>query len=403
MNEQSMAISEVEAELGRAAIFAEAVPDSVVIRLTETMIAKSIIDASAPTREVLERTGIHNFSLQEQGIGAKCLLPLVLVNPARQGATVKETKVSLYRPQTKEGDPRLWIYGIPTVAQAGDLVALGVGAGGRLIAANLSSAIGPEGDLSLVEALADFGLAEPGDVNPSLERLVSALRGLAVSGPIRAVTSGDTAVGATMEAALGIPINSSKLPDWEGRIELKFSRPRPTQRKNLFAQVPDWEHSPIKSSKGLLEAFGYMRDGKRRLYCTVASGRANSQGIYLSTQQDIGWVSQLSMSPEWPLAVVWELALLEERLATKHRETCWVICDTSLIGGVEHFSPVEVLYTSRPRVDLLGQMIEAGDVTVDYLIKEIASGAAKDKGYLWKVSSAGHSLLLPNSRPIEFR
>jgi hypothetical protein len=85
-----------------------------------------------------------------------------------------------------------------------------------------------------------------------------------------ALLNADTAVGRTLEAALGIQINSSKKPDYKG-IELKSFRNKRDNRKNLFAQVPDWELSKFKSSAEILDAFGYQRQQDFKLYCTVST------------------------------------------------------------------------------------------------------------------------------------
>lgn len=58
----------------------------------------------------------------------------------------------------------------------------------------------------------------------------------------------DTAIGRQVEALLGIDMNDSPLPDYEG-IELKsFRSQRPSIKKNLFCKVPDWDISRLKVS-----------------------------------------------------------------------------------------------------------------------------------------------------------
>ena len=63
-------------------------------------------------------------------------------------------------------------------------------------------------------------------------------------GFIPSITPGDPGVGDTLEHALGISRNNSKLPDYNG-IELKCTRltrgakKKPKTRVNLFANTPD--------------------------------------------------------------------------------------------------------------------------------------------------------------------
>ena len=70
--------------------------------------------------------------------------------------------------------------------------------------------------------------------------------------PIPSMVNADTSVGRTLETALGIDINSSKLPDYKG-IELKSFRANKGNRKNLFAQVPNWKISKFKRSAEIWE------------------------------------------------------------------------------------------------------------------------------------------------------
>ena len=69
-----------------------------------------------------------------------------------------------------------------------------------------------------------------------------------------------TAIGRSLENALGIEMNSSQLPDFKG-IEIKAFRELLNNSKGtrvtLFACVPDWNLSFLKGSKDILEAFGY--------------------------------------------------------------------------------------------------------------------------------------------------
>ena len=45
----------------------------------------------------------------------------------------------------------------------------------------------------------------------------------------------------------------------------------------------------------------------------------------------------------------------------------------------------EGAYTIGPNIDAFPLLIEAGEVFVDYVIKILPSGSAKDQGYLFKM------------------
>ena len=100
------------------------------------------------------------------------------------------------------------------------------------------------------------------------------------------MVAANISVESTLETALGIDINSSKQPDYKG-IELKSFRSSRTNRKNLFAQIPDWSLNKFKSSTKILDAFVYHREDDFKLYCTVLAITRNSQGLSLKLDSDI--------------------------------------------------------------------------------------------------------------------
>jgi hypothetical protein len=385
--------SEASETLYRAGSFANEFPNSVVIALTETMLSKSIIDASAPIRDCLQLGDIHDYALQPLGPEGKVQVEgeFVLIEGGK--AEVRVVTVSMYRPSTKKGDPRIWVGGLQKHARPGDQVAIGVGGGKRLVVTNLSSARNLDEWKKVEGAFAKLAPSNDLDQNLPLERLVAKLEAIARSGPVPADGTGDTAVGRTMETALGIEMNSSKEPDWEGTIELKFGRPRPTQRRTLFAQVPDWSRSALKSSEEILDAFGYQRDGSFRLYVEVGAS-PNSRGLYLAADGAQGAIFERSTKAGQEEVATWPLGRLQDALARKHRQTCWIVCEESVRAGVTHFLPTEVLYTHSPRVDLIPLLVAAGDMTLDHLIKRTPMGGVREKGPLWKVSKPAAPQLL---------
>ena len=86
---------------------------------TVTGMDKDILDAHGSLREFLKSKGIHDFDFQGQGGEHKKLVDIFLINED----SILETKMSLYRPETKSGDPRLWIYGLPKYAAPFNLLA----------------------------------------------------------------------------------------------------------------------------------------------------------------------------------------------------------------------------------------------------------------------------------------
>ncbi len=77
-----------------------------LIRLTETMIKKSIIDASEGLRKILFDNKLVDFKHLIPG-GEKEYRKTIIPTDS-----IIETKSSFYRPRSKDGDPRFCIYNL---------------------------------------------------------------------------------------------------------------------------------------------------------------------------------------------------------------------------------------------------------------------------------------------------
>ena len=78
------------------------------------------MDATFEVREFLRQSGLHDYSSQEQGQENKNIIQTKLLS----NDVIYETTTSLYRPETKKGDPRIWIYELKKYASPTDLLAL---------------------------------------------------------------------------------------------------------------------------------------------------------------------------------------------------------------------------------------------------------------------------------------
>jgi hypothetical protein len=364
-----------------------------LIEPTQTGLEKSIMDATGSIRSYLKAKKIHDYDLQKQGPESKVLLESFLINP--KGLINSTT--SLYRPNTKSGDPRIWFKGLGSYAKANDL--LGIIAFNDCIYVlnitqlDLSDLI--EGEISnpLQELVNEINQIS----NVVADELIILLNKIAKRGPVPAMLNADTAIGRTLETLLGIDINSSKKPDYKG-IELKSYRDKRGNRKNLFAQVPDWSLSKFKSSAEILNAFGYNRGDDFKLYCTVSSIVKNSQGLKLKIDNDINQLIENSDKANIGDFVVWSLDTLHKRLLEKHNETFWIAADSLQIDGVEHFQYKKVEHTKKPIVSQFDILIEQGIITLDHLIKKKATGSVVEKGPIFKIKPNALDLLFPPSQ-----
>jgi hypothetical protein len=361
---------------------------------TKTGLEKSIMDAHGSLRDLLARTGVHDFTIQSQGTAGKRLLPIAL----HLTTGIVDSQVSLYRPESKEGDPRIWISGLPKYAKPTDLIAIWVGKNQSLHSLNFSD-VGVEDALSdekskLTESILNSIDDRGTDI---VSELLDKLRAISSRGYVETLRKGDTGVGFTLESMLGISANSSKNPDYKG-IELKTKRVSAKTRSNLFSQVPDWKMSSCKSGLEVLNRVGYVDQARNRLalYVTVSS-TPNQQGLFFKVDEEEFNLQSMHKSSDGKISPVnyWDLELLKERLLHKHSETFWVDVKKKVINGIEHFLYSSVTHTKSPIADYFGPLIESNVITMDYTLHLKESGNTRDHGYLFKIMPEDLELLFP--------
>jgi hypothetical protein len=380
-------------ELGRLKQLTEKSVDLCLIEPTSTGLKKSILDATGSVRKYLKAKEVHDFELQLQGTESKIQLESFLLTERE----AIHSRASLYRPVTKKGDPRVWFRGLGNYSDANDI--LGIIAFDRklyvinLTKLDIAALIGSHYDNPLRELVSEIN-SESNAVSIELLKL---LVKIARNGPVPALLRADTAIGRTLEALLGININSSRKPDYKG-IELKSYRDGRNNRKNLFAQVPDWEASKFKSSAEILAEFGYRRGLDQKLYCTVSAVARNSQGLKLKVGADVRQLLENSDNPSVGDFVIWQLDTLHKRLLEKHNETFWIAANSIEVDGSEHFVYHKVEHTRKPLLTQFDILLEQGIITLDHLIKRTPNGKVVEKGPLFKIKPNGLNMLFPPSQ-----
>lgn len=378
------------------AAFAEFGVEAAYIVPTETGLNKAIIDAHSGVRDYLKNHNIHDFDLQGQGNdehGVK-----VDVNVVTESSVLNQ-QLSLYRPKTKSGDPRLWT-NIKHYANAFNLLALFTGSDGKLYLVNCSNPAIFE--TRKVNGSFLNSILGASSKSPNSNLLLELLKEIASRGWIDATRHGDTGVGHTLETLLGIEANSSKRPDFLDEIELKSNRmPSSGKARNkstMLSKVPNWKTSPMKAAQ-ILDTFGEPSPstGRQELYVTV-SEKPNRQGLYLIYDEKSGSVENRFAAKDGTdtLVVRWNIADLQEDLKNKHKETFWVKAETRKTEhGSEQFKYLRVTRTLRPLVANIGPLINAGKITLDFTLSEKATGGVRDHGYLFRIWPKDLGLLFP--------
>jgi hypothetical protein len=364
---------------------------------TETGLGKSILDATASVRDFLVQRGLHDFGAQPQGQDAKVVKQAFFVYPDR----LEETKVSLYRPPTKQGDPRLWISCLGRYAQPYNLLAL-IESAGVIYVVNCSREAFLRSAADETTPLGQLAMSARPAEDPVVPELLGLMKDICRKGYVRTIRRGDTGIGMTLEWLLGIAENSERTPDFKG-IELKAKRIRSPGRASqatLFSQVPNWALSPIGSAWNLLHQYGYVRDGVLRLAHEITARGPNSLGFFLEVEAAQDWLRQNHREPvtgKDTRLIVWEMVKLRQRLMEKHPQTFWVNAHSRGVGADEEFHYVKVEHTRAPSARNFETLLEAGLVSVHYLMKERTTGHVRDHGYLFKIDPRNFGSLFPPS------
>ena len=377
------------------------------VQITATGLNKSILDATTPMRTYFKENNVHDYALQNKGQDNKVIIKTYILTEYKE----IETQTSLYRPETKDGDPRLWIYRLKETTEADDIHAIIAPTPTSLFVINLTKV-----DLvkccesSLVNPIQDLINVFYHSSNLISNELLAILRSYEnqwIDTDLRA----DTAIGRQVEALLGIDMNASKLPDYKG-IELKsFRSQRPSIKKNLFCKVPDWELSHLKSGAEIVDKYGYMSGGIKSYRNTLYCKAPNSQNLRLNMNypDDLLEIEEDKIIGENQYkkiadVAVWRLQTLHECLLTKHHETFWIEVDTRIGDqGQEQFMFNKIEHTRNPIVSQFDILLEQSMITVDLLLGrpkvELETGKPKKGGdaVSFKIKKSAAGLLFPDS------
>ena len=382
-------------------VFAKSGIDVAFIVPTPTGFEKSIMDATAPIRELFLSAKLHDYETQLQGPANKVLIKTYLVN----STDMLETETSLYRPETKKGDPRIWIYKLKQYCKPCNLLALVI-VKKELYVFNLSN---PLIAASLNNGFCHDLLTEAThESNAIAEELLGKLRIIHSQGFIPSITPGDPGVGDTLEHALGIDRNNSKSPDYKG-IELKATRltrhgsTRSSTRSTLFTRVPD----EGMSYREIIDAYGKVQTprgsdiSRLQLYETFRCSRPNAYDLVLEVDVNDGRLNMMHQAERLRKYVsAWKLANLKDALLLKHHETFWVKAQSEDRDGQEYFRYDKVLHTKNPNASLLAPLFEADKITIDLAAHYKPDGKWRDHGVLFKMAPDDLPLLLGD--PVEY-
>ena len=360
------------------------------VEITPTGLGKGILDSTAPMRAYFIEEGVHNYEEQLQGQEHKVMRDAVILTETSQHLT----QASFYRPTTKMGDPRMWIYKLGSFTEGNDIHVLFYFER-KLYSINITH----------IDIAACY---KSPTITPIKEVLMEINhRGNSVSeellGKFRSVSGqwfesevlADTGIGRSIESFLGISMNSDKTPDYKG-IELKSHREKRSSKKNvLFTQTPDWDISVLKSGREIVAKYGYLTDdGKKTYQNTAQCAPPNSQGLFLNVNQPKALLELQAQKSSVEDVAAWRLMKLHQRLTTKHHETFWIEVENAIHDNKEYFCYKQIEHTRNLYVCLFFLLLEQNVITVDLLL---CRPSGNGDTYSFKIKKKGMPLLFPES------
>lgn len=382
-----------------------------LVQITETGYKKSILDATDPMRQYFKTVGMHDYSFQSQGQENKVIQTTTILDET----SMYPTSTSLYRPETKKGDPRIWTNNLKKYCVPNDILLM-LYYKEKLYVVNLTQVnIEKAYNSAIITPLKDL----INDVNTEAmsvaNELIDLLRDVAKEWHPAEVLA-DTGVGRAVESLLGIEMNNLKQPDYKG-IELKsYREKRPGVRATLFTQVPDWKNSYMKSAKEIVAKYGYMRPNEsgqmvKTYQNTLSCVAPNSQnlGMTLYPTDEILAIEEKKVKMDIDDVIkylkaadvaLWQLPALHQRLLEKHHETFWIEVESKVDGNQELFRPILVEHTKNPVVSQFDNLLDAGYITVDLLLSR-PSGNGDTISF--KMNKKARPMLFPESDQINLR
>lgn len=223
-----------------------------------------------------------------------------------------------------------------------------------------------------------------------IDEVLKDLKCLSLKGPIKSIGEGSNAIGRTLQTELNIEHSTTSKNIYKGFIIT--STTTKGARTNLFASVPNWQKSAIKSSKDMLNLYGVKdSSGKyeKKLFCSVDSLEPNNFGLFL----DVDISSKLlyekfSLKDKRKTIAIWDTERLKKKLAPLDKT---IIISANLFeredGKYYHFRFAEFLL--GPSLDQFLNLINYGSISMDHLISiKKGSNKVREQGPLFKIAKA---------------
>ena len=219
------------------------------------------------------------------------------------------------------------------------------------------------------------------------EEVLNDLKKLSLKGPIKAVSQGSNAIGKTLQSELNIGHSTTSRNQYKGFVISSTSSK--SNRTNLFAKVPDWEKSEIKSSKEMLDLYG-VEDPKgkymKKLFCSVNSLEPNNFGLIFVVDKFSKVLQEKYFNKEQKKSIAtWDTEQIYEKLIKLDKT---IVLSANLFkkkdGNYFHFRYAEFML--EPSIENFFKLIDYGSITMDHLISLKKGTNVRDQGPIFKIS-----------------
>lgn len=399
-------------------------PEATLLFPSKTGITKNILDAHISLRMLMAKNGYHDYSKQGQGEEHQVYKPTII----NDGEAVYYYDMSLYRPETKDGDPRLW----PCISRNNKTkinlhtkdIKPGEAFGKLCKPDDLFAAIIVDSILVLIRITDNIiklsnhnksKVPNLNGINQQFSNWITLGSELRVDGKsiedeqfivseiidklesygdsfVESRGDSDMAVGKTVEWMLGIEPNSSKDPDYHG-VEIKSARTGQQKNKltTLFSKTPDRKLSPYKPYE-VVTRFGKIDEQTQRpcVYASIGpkDKSRNLMGFFTRFSNDCISLELWNIDIDKPL-FIWPLEELRSALTKKHRRTLWIAVNFRKIKSKEEFQIKSAKLTGDPCFTTFLDFIREGKITVDLTMSlKGKAQAVRDHGYLFRIQQS---------------
>jgi len=223
-----------------------------------------------------------------------------------------------------------------------------------------------------------------------IENILEGLRFLANKGPIESDYSGSNAVGKVLQKELGIQHSTSQKNKYKDFVITSTSTNQRSVRNNLFASVPDWKKSKVKSSTEMLKIHG--NDSK--LNCTVDALNFNTFSlkleVYNNTLHEVYFNEKLKTSER---ILVWNSNKINIKINELNKYAV-LSAEKLKLDNKTYFKFTNVDFYLFPNIDNFFSFIDKGLITVDHLISiKKNKTKAMEKGPLFKIKGNNRDVL----------